>query len=149
MALEGQTRCYVDTSALIKRYVAESGSAEFDVFCTHSADELVISPLVSTEFESSLQRRLRMGQIAASQVREVRERLHADIASGGWRLQAFEAAVFGRASDLVIRLGAPLAALDALHLASALLCQAQSLATADKQLATAARKAGLRVFPFQ
>ena len=50
---------YVDTSALIKRYVHERTSHDFEVFLGAESEDLVISPLGLTEFESMLNRRLR------------------------------------------------------------------------------------------
>ena len=140
--------CYVDTSALAKRYVLEGGSAEFDAFCESGERELIISPLVGTELSGLLQRRARMGELTARYASEARRRFHDEVASGGWRLVPFHVAAFARASDLLWTLGTPLATLDSMHLACALLAGAQALATADRQLATAARKARLHVHTF-
>lgn len=141
--------CYVDTSALLKRYIDESASASFDAFCESSEADFVISPLVACELASSLQRRVRERDISARYAAEARRRFHDDVTAGGWRMLAFETAVFSRASDLLLTLGAPLATLDAMHLASALLHGADALATADRQLATASRRAKLHVHIFQ
>jgi predicted nucleic acid-binding protein len=78
----------------------------------------------------------------------MRSRFHADLSSGAWSLIEFGADVFSKASDLMVSLTAPLATLDALHLACALQHGADQFATGDLQLATAARKSGLRVLIF-
>lgn len=140
--------CYVDTSALVKRYVEERGSPEFEDFCESSDADLVISPLVAAELTGTLQRRVRAGEVAVRYASEARRRFHDDVAAGGWRLIPFETAMFSRASDLMLTLGAPLATLDAMHLACALLHGADALATADRQLASASRRAKLRVHTF-
>ncbi len=141
--------CYVDTSALVKRYVAERGSAAFEAFCESDDRQFVISPLVGTEFTGVLRRRLRTGELVSRYAAEARRRFHDDVASGGWRLLALDTAVFARASDLMWTLGAPLATLDAMHLAFAMLHEADSLATSDRQLAAACRKAKLDVHTFE
>jgi predicted nucleic acid-binding protein len=141
--------CYVDTSALIKRYVEEHSSSAFDDFCESDERDLVISPLVATEFTGTLQRRVRTGQLTARHASEARRRFLDDVTSGGWRMIEFESATFARASDLMVTLGAPLATLDALHLACALIHEAAALATSDQQLATASRRAKLQVHLFE
>lgn len=140
--------CYVDTSALLKRYVEEPGSTSFESFCESSSHDLVISPLVATEFTGSLQRRLRGGDISVRYASQARRRFHDDVVAAGWRIVEFESAVFSTASDLMISLGSPLATLDALHLACALFYKVDALATADRQLATAGRRAKLQVYTF-
>lgn len=141
--------CYVDTSALVKRYVEEPGSAAFDDFCAAADMDLVISPLVATEFTGTLQKRVRTGEVTPRYASQARRRFHDEVVSGGWRLIEFESATFIRASELMIGLGVPLATLDALHLACALLNQAGSMATADRQLAAASRKAKLTAVTFE
>jgi len=140
--------CYVDTSALVKRYLAEPGSDAFDAFCALPDIDRVICPLVATEFTGVSQRRVRNREITARQAGQMRSRFHADLSSGAWALIEFGADVFSRASDLMTTLTVPLATLDALHLACALQHGADQLATGDLQLATAARKTGLRVHTF-
>ncbi len=148
MALETDALCYVDTSALIKRYVRETGSDEFESFSEKPGYDRIICPLQTVEFTSTLQRRLHSGAMDRRQVAGARQRLLADVAAGGWRLVAFEADVFSRATTLLTDLSVPVAALDALHLACALQVSAEHFATADRQLAAAARKAGLQVHLF-
>jgi predicted nucleic acid-binding protein len=140
--------CYIDTSALIKRYVEEDGSDAFEAFCESPRLDGVVSPLGVTEFGSVLQRRLRTGELTQRHTSAMRQRLLADISTGGWRIIAFEADVFSTADHLLSDLGAPLSTLDALHLACALRHGAPALATADRQLAAAARKAKLQVHLF-
>ena len=148
MAADRASVCYVDTSALIKRYVEETGSDAFDAFCELPAIERVICPLGVTEFSGVLQRRHRLGNLTAAQTVAVRQHFLADVAAGGWRIIDVETDMFSQATHLMTDLGAPLATLDALHLACALQHGASEFATADLQLATAARKAKLRVRTF-
>lgn len=145
MALEADAVCYVDTSALIKRYVREAGSDEFDEFSREPSYDRILCPLQMVEFTSTLQRRIRMGAMDRHQVAGARHRLLADLAAGGWRLVGFETDVFSKATALLTELGVAVATLDVLHLACALQSNARHFATADRQLATAAHKAGLAV----
>ena len=109
----------------------------------------IFSPLVATELSALLQRRVRAGELTSRYVNEARRRFQDEVASGAWRLVPFQAAAFSRASELLWTLGAPLATLDSMHLACALLGGAESLATADRQLATACGKAMLHVHTFR
>ena len=129
----------------MKRYLEEDGSDAFDAFCELPAVERVMCPLGITEFNGALERRVRLRNLTRSQACAVRQRFLGDVASGGWRVLDLEAEMFSTAGNLMIELGAPLATLDALHLACALHHGTQEFATADRQLATAARRAKLRV----
>ena len=143
-----QQLCYIDTSALVKRYLPEPGSDAFDDFCDLPSLDRIICALAGTEFTGVLQRRVRTGEITARQAGAVRERFLGDLSAGGWTLVPFGPEIFSKASELMIHLAAPLATLDALHLACALQHDAVALATADRQLAAAARKAKLQVHFF-
>ncbi|MEO6408375.1 MAG: type II toxin-antitoxin system VapC family toxin [Burkholderiaceae bacterium] len=138
---------YVDTSALIKRYVHETASARFDEFLAGESD-FVISPLGLTEFESMLQRRLRQGDFDRPYLDRSRDFLGRDIESALWQLQPFNPAVIPHATRLVRELGMPLATLDAIHIACAQAFGCDGMATGDRQQARAARQCGLAVFDF-
>lgn len=145
---DNEVACYVDTSALIKRYVEEEGSAAFDAFCELPSMDRVICPLGATELTGVLQRHVRTGLLSRHQAGTLRQSFLSDIAAGGWRMIDFGADIFARANQLMLHLGTPLATLDALHLAAALQHGVPEFATADRQLAVAARKAKLRVHNF-
>ena len=138
---------YVDTSALIKRYVNESASARFDAFLSGES-ELVISPLGLTEFESMLQRRFRQGEFDKPYLDRTRDLLGRDMQSALWRLQPFDAAVIPHATRLIRDLKTPLATLDAIHIASAQAFGCAGVATGDRQFSRAARLCGLEIHDF-
>lgn len=144
--------CYVDTSALLKRFVHEAGAAEFDAFVTHFEGDLVISPLGLTEFASALQRRFRMGEITESYAQQAYLRLLEEISAGAWMIEPFDPMTFSQATQLISTLSKPLAALDAIHLAIALQLGRRTgnptMATGDKQLAAAAQSAAVTVLYF-
>ena len=141
---------YVDTSALAKRYVAEPTSASFEAFIAASDDDdgLVINPLVLTELESVLQRRLRQHDFDASYLERTREALADDLQSGLWTVQVFDPAAFADARRLMADPATPLSTLDALHLAQARRSGCDAIATSDRQLGRAAALLGLAVHDF-
>lgn len=141
--------CYVDTSALLKRFVQEDGAAEFDTFIAEFDGDLVISPLGLTEFASALQRRVRLREIPNSYALEANERLMDEITAGAWMIEPFDAMVFSQAVHAVNMGNMPLATMDALHLMIALQLAKRTgntlMVTGDKQLAAAAKQANLAV----
>jgi len=139
---------YVDTSALVKRYVHEAQSLAFDAFVSTSDETFVVSPLTLTELESVLQRRLRQGDFDKRYLQRTRLLIGNDLVAALWQVRPFEPSSFDDASQLMRDLGVPLATLDALHLASARAFQCDQLATSDRQLAKAAEHSGLTVHDF-
>lgn len=139
---------YVDTSALVKRYIHEPTSAAFDAFVAATADDLFISPLTITEFESVLQRRLRQRDFDKTFMKKAQSLFSNDMAAALWQVQAFEPAAFQDAVRLIRDSGVPLATLDALHLGSALQYGCTHIATSDTQLARAAQRSGLVIHDF-
>ncbi len=140
--------CYLDTSALLKRYVNEAQSAAFDAFVLARSFEFVLTPLSLTEVASALRRRLRMGDFSARYAALAGQQFQNDLTSGDWRMADFDPATFRNAATLISTLPVPVSTLDALHLASALRLEADGFATADRQLASAARRSRLQVFSF-
>jgi predicted nucleic acid-binding protein len=140
--------CYLDTSAVLKRYINEDTSAAFDQFVLARAFEFVLTPLALTEVISSLRRRVRMGDLSARYSAMASQQFQDDLSVGEWRMADFEPTTFRSAAKLISTLAVPLSTLDALHLASALHLRVDAFATADRQLATAARRSRLRVFSF-
>ena len=139
---------YIDTSALVKRYVLESTSPAFDAFVAAVDDDLFISPLTITEFESVLYRRLRQRDFDQPFLQRAHTLFSQDMAAALWQVQAFEPAAFQDAVRLIRDLDVPLATLDALHLSSALQYGCTHIATSDKQLARAAHRSGLAIHDF-
>ena len=139
---------YIDTSALVKRYVLEQGSDDFDSFVLNCEDECIVSALGTTEFESMLQRLQRQGYIDAAFMQQARDHFMADLATALWTVRPFENGSFVQAVALMRSLELPLATLDALHLASAFDFGCDRFATGDKQLSRAAAKSGLTVHDF-
>lgn len=138
---------YVDTSMLVKRYLPEQGSHEFEARLLAEQPDLLASQLAQPELASALRRRVRQGQIEAQYMQAAWDGFEQDMQRNAIRLVALDPACVQRATTLLRRLQSPLAALDALHLATALEHACEVLFTTDAQLARAATEAGLPCWP--
>ena len=138
---------YCDTSALLKLYLPEPGSAEL-TRVVEGRDDLVVSDLAVTEIASALSRRVREGAITAEAARRVQRTIVETLDGSPYARIELVREVHRRAEHLLLTLtDAPLRALDALHLALALAARAASMAVFDARLAAAARAVGLAVYP--
>ena len=104
---------YVDTSALIKRYVDEAGRRE--VLRLLREHHCVISAVLPVELRGAIRRRVSEGAIQATRVPELLKRVAADRAY--WTLVGVTSDVLKAAETLAAV--HPLRALDAIHIASA------------------------------
>lgn len=138
---------YLDSSALIKRYVLETGSQELaDVFADPAP--IATSKVTLVEVAAALARRAREGTLTGERNATLLAALRADLAHAA--LVAVDDDVLDRASDLCSRHA--LRTLDALHLASALevrnhLGPEVAFVCADRRLLTAAGETGLATHP--
>jgi predicted nucleic acid-binding protein len=138
---------YFDASALVKRHVDERGSRETLAFAAH-ADVVATSLISRTEVAAALAKAVRTRLLEAGEAREAQRAFAAqwpDIA----RIPVTEALV-SRAETLAWEYG--LRGYDAVQLASAVSFQeslgtAVRLATFDKQLWNAAKRAGFEPWP--
>ena len=131
-------RVYVDTSALIKRAIAEPESSALRATLLHHADAndaLVSSTLAWIEVSRALRNRL-----GVEPVREITAA--GDDALSGiaeWPMGSEVVGLARRISPLIVR------SLDSIHLATAVLVDAQLMITYDDRLADAARENGIEV----
>ena len=138
---------YCDSSALIRLYLPEPGSDEFNSTVEGRVD-LLVSDLVVTEIVSAVARRLRDGRLMRDAVRSVHHAVLATLDNGAYRRVELTRDVHRRAEHLLLTLDeTPLRAADALHLALANAGRAAALASFDTRLAAAARRIGLAVYP--
>lgn len=138
---------YADTSALVKRYLDEPFSTEFDTLFRQG--EMAISQLSVIEVRCALARRRRNREIDALRESRVNAELAADIQDGAVRVGSLDDGAFASAYHLIGRLAdIPLRTLDALHLAAAGQVSATGFATADKTQAEAAVALGFNVHRF-
>lgn len=140
--------CYVDTSALIKLYVAEPQSEEVEQFIETLAHPL-ISSLSILEWHCAMNRRLRTGAFDEHYHQIARAEFARHLASGAFRIHALHEGLYAQATYLIDSVSPlSLRTLDALHLAAAQSAQAKSVATADKVMAQAATRLGLQTTTF-
>ena len=138
---------YADTSALVKRYLEEPFSAEFDALLQQGA--MAISRLAVVELRCALARRRRNREIDALRENRINAELASDIQDGALRLGSVGDADFTAAYHLIGRLAElPLRSLDALHLTAAEQLGANAFATADQTQAEAAAALGFSVHRF-
>jgi hypothetical protein len=138
---------YCDASALMKLYMSEPGSDDFNRIVAGRTD-LLVSDLAVTEVVSALCRRARRNEVTLEDVRRVRHAILTGLDGGVYERVELTRDVHRRAEQaLVTAPGTPLRAGDGLHLALALSARASSMASFDVRLATAARAAGLAVYP--
>ena len=138
---------YLDASALVKRYVAERGSAEMATLVAEA--EIVGTAAISfTEVTAALAKAARLGVLDAVEAEGALGRFREE-----WpdliRLSITEF-LLSRAADLAWRLG--LRGYDAVQLAAAQIWQEAlgetiTLATFDRQLWESAPKVGLAAYP--
>jgi predicted nucleic acid-binding protein len=113
---------FLDTSAIVKRYIAESGSEWTRRLCTtHS---IVVSALALAEINSVFARRVREGSLSATDRDALLRSFHNHVVE--YTLVDIDRAVLNVAGALLLSVPAsiPLRSLDAIQLASA-----QSFAT--------------------
>ena len=134
---------FFDTSALVKRYVEEPGSAM--VRATLRAHHVAVARVTLAEAAAAVARAARLGAISEAQRNVILARLPQDFA----RLSVIEIrpALVARVPELVVR--HPLRAYDAVQLAAAMTVRqtgaAVELWCADGELLQAAMAEGLRV----
>lgn len=135
---------YIDTSAMVKRYVRESGGPAVRKLVARYS--LVSSVILPVELYSAFVRRTREGSLATVALPRLFTRVGADRTR--WTLIGTTPEVVNEAQSLVENY--PLRALDALHVASARVFQQQMqgpllFISADRRQLAAASREGLRV----
>jgi uncharacterized protein len=139
---------YVDTSALIKRYITEANSDEFDAFFM-ARTPLAISRLTLVEMRCALARRRRNNEITALLETQAMDEVRTDIQDGALIVHPINDDQVVHALHLIDQIAPlPLRTLDALHLSAAIRIDAHKFATAEKNQAAAAQALGMTIFTF-
>ena len=115
------TFAYFDTSALVKRYVRERGSAQ--VVSLLGRYDLLSSAITPIEVLSALWRRKRNGNLSEEHLFATLSRVDSDRVR--WELVELGGTVLSRAEEIV-QGTVPMRALDAIHVASLVTFQAAS-----------------------
>ena len=138
---------YLDSCILVKLLVAEPDSEFF--IRSLEGQRLVTSELAQTEVFSALLARERAGKINAIDRRLAWKEFQMRVADDEIRFEPLNSIVLRKAIHCLEHCHppAPLRTLDAIHLATADLCQDFPLVTTDGRLADAARKMKIEVFP--
>lgn len=142
------TPAYLDTSALAKWYLNEPNADAFEAF-VRTRPGAVVSRLTALELRCLLARRRRAGDIDARIERRALETFERDLNAGFLDLRTLEDRHAIAAMEIVGRMARHgLRSLDALHLAIAVEVEPETLATADRVMAGAAKALGLHVTRF-
>jgi predicted nucleic acid-binding protein len=142
---------FYDTSAAVKHYRIEVGTARVDTLLADTGSRHFLSALGVVEIHSVLARLVRTGQITAADFHLVRGRFLADIVSGLWQVVQVTGAEFQQAQQLLVRYATTrsLRTLDAVQLAVALALHTTSplddFVCADTNLCQIAAAEGLTV----
>jgi predicted nucleic acid-binding protein len=140
---------FYDTSAAVKHYRTELGTAKVDNLLGDTASHHYLSTLGVVEIHSVFARLVRMGQITPVEFHRLRGGLLSDIASSLWRIVQVTAADFQQAQQLLVQHATThsLRTLDALQLAVALglhaIAPLENFICADANLCLIATAEGL------
>ena len=133
-------RVFFDSSAFVKRYVREAGTDAVLQWCDQ-ATEIVLSGIALPEIISTFCRLRREARVSDTQYRQLKSLLLADI----------EDAVICDLTPIVLARaissleGNVLRAMDAIHIASAIVLTADIFISADQRQLEAATQGGLKV----
>ena len=122
-------KAFIDTSSLVKKYVIEEGSDEFDSL-VEKISEIVIAPVFWLEINSGIERRLRENTITRSQANRIRKEIKRDLFYYNkikWNENLEQQA-------LVFIQKYQLKTLDSLQLAAAILSKSSIFITSDRRL---------------
>ena len=133
-------RLFFDSSAFAKRYVSEQGSDAVLQWCDN-ATEIGLAGIAITEIISAFCRLQREGKITATQYRQLKAKLFADVEDVA--ICDTTPAVMRQA--IISLEGNVLRGMDALHIGCAVVFAAEVFVSGDERQCDAAAKAGLRV----
>lgn len=139
---------YLDTSVLIKLYVAETSSTEVERF-VGEADGIVISRLSTLEWHCAMARRARTGQITQDYLNLARTEFTRHLAEGYFRIVPYDDPLLSDALRVLDSASpVPLRTLDAIHLTAVRNAGVTRIATADDVMRCAAHQLQLDVAYF-
>ena len=136
---------FLDTSALVKRYVAEPGSDQVRRLLLRRKVDIAVARITEAEAYAAIARAVRMNVLTDDDRDRAFEQIAEDIAAA--RVVEIRRSTVSALRDLVVRW--PLRGHDAIQLSCALRLQSEDLSVAfwcaDGALANAARGEGMRV----
>ena len=131
---------FFDSSAFVKRYIRESGTDQVLDWCD-KATEIGLASIILPEIISAFCRLRRESLISEVQYRQLKSLLFADIEDAA----LCDLAPTVLAQTISALENNKLRAMDAIHIASAVIMKADIFISADKRQCEAAVQAGLRV----
>jgi predicted nucleic acid-binding protein len=138
---------YADTSFMVSLYTLDANSSSAAKLMTHSRLPLLITPLGELELMNALQLRVFRKELDTSEIKAANAFFRRDLEAGVFTLKPLSPGIFERAKLLARKQTATLGTrtLDLLHVASALVLQADALYTFDRQQEKLARAESLKL----
>jgi len=131
---------FFDSSAFAKRFIEETGSDEIEKICLES-NSIALSSICFPEIISALNRRLRENNITKKEYLLIKDKMLEEFDS----LEIINVVLEVISKAIILLEKHNLRTLDALHVASAIVWNAELFVSADKRQTLAAKKAGLKV----
>ncbi len=137
---------YADTSFLVSLYVLDSNSARAATQMKRAKLPILLTPFGELELTNAISLRLFRKEILPSRVKAAHTLFRKDSEGGVLLLKPFSAAMFEKAKQIGRRRTPHLGTrtLDVLHVASALVLNADAFYTFDRRQGQLARVEGLR-----
>ena len=138
---------YLDSCIIVKLLSPEPDSVMFSQYC--AGQLLHTSELALTEVFAALLAKERGGVIPRELRERANERLHSLVDKGTIHLVPLNRVALNKSNGVLRQChpDIPFRTLDAIHIASADLCQQFPVVTTDKRMRDAAGRLGLPVFP--
>jgi len=133
-------KLFLDSSAIVKRYIEEPGSDLVEDLCKEAA-ELGISVISLPEIVSALQRRIREGMIDDLQYKIIKKEFFKSL--NDTVIYPLTESVIYKSVELLESY--TLRSLDSIHLSCAIKWECDYFVSADKQQLTAAKEEGIMV----
>lgn len=135
---------YWDTSVILKLYVEEPDSMDWQRIAVSSEPPLRTSSLALSEMAHALKQLEQAKRIRKNAASALHAQFRKDVDSGRFVLLPLGHDVMDLSVDFALKTGG-IRTLDGLHLASARLLRCTRMATGDSRLAQAAKKAGFQL----
>lgn len=133
-------KVFFDSSAFVKRFVEEIGSAEIEMI-SQQATMVGLSIICLPEILSALNRKVCENNLSCAEYKQLKSAIVEDIAD----IQIINLLPDVIEKSILLLELNPLRSLDSLHIACALVWQAELFVSADKRQIQAAENAGLQV----
>ncbi len=138
---------YADTSFLVSLYILDANSAAASARMEKSKLPVLLTPFGELELENAISLRVFRKELPLGKAKAARSLFATDVENGVFAVRPLPATLFDRAKRLVRsrtpRLGTR--TLDVVHVALALLLQADTFLTFDRNQARLAKAEGLSV----